>query len=113
MNNKLVIIISISLMFFLVSCNSDDENINIEPEIQKEIQNETSIESENQAWDKASVLSIDTRCIWCWKCAIIAPDNFSMDRSIRKAVVISQENTDSKKVSDSIKRCPTDSIHLS
>ena len=87
-------------------------------EIEDEIIN---IDSEEKGNDEVSKIKdesvkeliIDERCIWCGKCAMIAPTNFAMDYDTLKAVVISQKNMLSQKVSTSAQVCPTGSIHIS
>jgi len=55
-------------------------------------------------------LSIDENCIWCWKCAFVAPENFKMNPQTFTADVISWENQDSPQVQEAKYICPTNSI---
>ena len=127
MNKKTILILSIVVLNLLTSCNNN------QVEVEKEIisnnnyysvnqkinttenryikeQNNKEISSLNDEGNKE--LMIDDKCIWCWKCAIIAPSNFVMDYSTLKAVVISQKDMFSREVSASIQHCPVDSIHI-
>jgi len=77
------------------------------------IKKEKTVEEINETTsESAKELTIDERCIWCGKCAMIAPTNFAMDYNTLKAVVISQKNMFSQEVSTSVQVCPTDSIHI-
>ena len=128
MNKKTILILSIVVLNILTSCNnnqaelkkeiSSDNKNNYYSVEQKsnttennylEDQNDKEISNLNDEGNRE--LMIDDKCIWCWKCAIIAPSNFVMDYSTLKAVVISQKDMFSEEVSASIQYCPVDSIH--
>ena len=127
MNKKTILILSIVVLNLLTSCNSN------QVELKKEItskNNYSSIEKKDNTTENKNLenknneeissfndegnreLMIDEKCIWCWKCAIIAPNNFVMDYGTLKAVVISQKDMFSQEVSASIQHCPVDSIHI-
>lgn len=55
---------------------------------------------------------IPDKCIACGKCPRVDPEHFAMDRSTRKAVVISQENLNSSALAQAERICPTDAIQL-
>ncbi len=75
---------------------------------------ETAKTSDNTAdnTDADKTLQINPSCIGCGHCVVIAPENFKMDFDTRKAVVISQEDIYSDKVTESIKICPVDAIGI-
>lgn len=117
MNKKTILIISLVSLNLLTSCtntankletNSEDTVQTEEKYMTSNIQQKTITKIDE--WDKE--LTIDERCIWCGKCAMIAPTNFAMDYNTLKAVVISQKNMFSQEVSTSLQVCPTDSIHI-
>jgi ferredoxin len=58
-------------------------------------------------------LAVNEKCIWCWKCAFVAPGNFSMNTQTFKADVISWENLESESVKKAKDICPTDAIVIS
>jgi len=63
--------------------------------------------------DTDKKLTIDqAHCIGCGKCPRFAPNNFQMDPHTRKAVVTSQENTESTSVQRAVSACPTDAISI-
>lgn len=80
--------------------------------------NQTSSSSNNQSLDISSqvttaILTIDAKkCIGCGRCTITSPANFKMDNSIKKATVISSENSDSALVRQAISNCPVAAISL-
>ena len=121
MNKKTIFILSFIILNVLTSCTDNSTN----KEVSKSKSNYTNADFSNysnNAIQKEVVLSnneinqtlsIDDRCIWCWKCAIIAPQNFAMNYDTLKAVVTSQKDMFSSEVSTSIQVCPVDSIHIS
>jgi ferredoxin len=58
-------------------------------------------------------LAISSKCIWCGHCIKFSPTNFSFDSSTHKAIVTSQENINTWKVSNAIDRCPVNAISIS
>lgn len=60
--------------------------------------------------DTIKKLTINQNCIGCGKCAMIASSNFAMQGN--KAVVISQDNTDSQSVQHTIRGCHANAISL-
>ena len=58
-------------------------------------------------------LKVDNKCIWCGKWAMVAPNNFTMDYSTLKVVVISQKEILSQDVSKAVQICPVDTISIS
>ena len=123
MNNRYTYIISFMILIFLTSCSQENiENQKITNTDEKKVDSTDKIKWNNELFlniknnslesDKW-VLTIDSRCIWCRKCVIIAPNHFVMNYNTRKAIVISQKNIWSKEVSSSIQRCPTKSIKIS
>ncbi len=74
-----------------------------------------TIKTENNTADKTDgdkTLQINPSCIGCGHCVVIAPENFQMDFNTRKAVVVSQEDIYSDKVTESIRICPVDAIGI-
>ena len=127
MNKKTILILSIVVLNILTSCNNNQAevkkettNINNHHNVEQKthtIKNNFLEDSEDKNLSSLNdegnkELMIDEKCIWCWKCAIIAPSNFVMDYGILKAVVISQKDMFSEEVSASIQYCPVDSIHI-
>lgn len=126
MNKNTILIISLVLLNFLTSCtNNQDEKLKsinkneemIYSDIEKETLNTDKKENINEdvsiiKGEIIKELVIDKNCIWCGKCTIIAPTNFTMDYNTLKAVVISQKNMFSQEVTTSVQVCPTDSIHI-
>ena len=129
MNKKAaLLVLSIVVLNILTSCTGENEEIvkksdgidftsyaenwsNQDKKNIKKENNTTELSQTNNEWDKELV--IDERCIWCGKCAMIAPNNFAMDFNTLKAVVISQKNMFSEEVTMSAQVCPTNSIHIS
>jgi ferredoxin len=120
MNKKIVIVISLLVLNLLTSCDNEinEWEHNEVKEINSEIEEVGNIENKDtqkiSQWnnDISKQLTINDKCIWCSKCVIIAPDNFAMDRSTFRAVVISQKDIFSKEVTKSIQVCPVDSIKI-
>lgn len=119
MNKKTaILILSIVILNILTSCT--DEKVSRKIDIESKIESEEIYMTSNiqqkiiTKIDEADKeLTIDEKCIWCGKCAMIAPNNFAMDYDTLKAVVISQKNMLSQEVSTSAQVCPTGSIHIS
>ena len=120
MNKKTIFLLSFLILSILTSCtDSTEKAISIETNFNNWYNNNTKqntkIYSPNAVVINDEInqtLTIDDRCIWCWKCAIIAPQNFAMDYNTLKAVVINQKWMFSSEVSKSIQVCPVDSIHI-
>ena len=120
MNKKTIFLLSFLVLSILTSCTEQaDKSISIETISEdwylNKIKEPIKVYNNNVVlWNDEinQTLTIDDRCIWCWKCAIIAPANFTMDYSTLKAVVISQKWMFSWEVSRSIQVCPVDSIHI-
>ena len=120
MNKKTIFLLSFLVLSILTSCTEQaDKSISIETISEDwyldSIKQNTKVYSTDVAVVNDEInqtLTIDDRCIWCWKCAIIAPSNFAMDYSTLKAVVINQKWMFSGEVSRSIQVCPVDSIHI-
>ena len=118
MNKKIVLLISLLILNLLTSCTdnvdqSENEVLNSN-ETSKKIKQEINIEKDLLKWnnDVVKELTIDNKCIWCWKCIIVAPDNFTMDYDTFTAIVTSQKNILSNEVSKAIQVCPVDSIKV-
>ncbi len=118
MNKKTIIILFLVLLNLLSSCNSIQEKKEVEKkevlnkkEIIKKEKSKEIVKKNNLEMEKK--LQIDEKCIWCWKCAMVAPNNFVMDFDKLKAVVISQKNIFSDEVKTAIQICPIDSISIS
>lgn len=94
---------AVFLFVVLSGCSTDDATT-------------TSSDGENQQdtvmdLTKESKIVVDpVRCIGCGKCARVAPDNFVIDRTARKAEVISQDITSQNKINQAIQICPTGAI---
>ncbi len=59
-------------------------------------------------------LAVDPqRCRGCGRCVRLAPDNFQMSLTTRKAQVISQENLGGAEVQEAISSCPASAISIS
>ena len=126
MNKKTILILSLVSLNLLTSCTDSTEKLesnvitkqdniytNFEKKADSKIKWSNIINKvTNINDDSVKELTIDERCIWCGKCAMIAPENFAMDFNTLKAVVISQKNMFSQEVSTSVQVCPTDSIHI-
>jgi len=114
MNKQTILIVSLVFLNLLSSCtsvnNAKEQDSKQEQATIKDSKKTKNLSKSNDDWIKE--LIIDEKCIWCTKCARIAPDNFAMDFSTLKAVVISQKNILSQEVSRSIQVCPVDSIHI-
>ena len=126
MNKKTsLLVLSFIILNLLTSCTNNKEEVVkkswwIDFTSYAKNENNKPVIKDNKTVDKvtektnesAKELVIDERCIWCWKCAMIAPENFAMDFNTLKAIVISQKNMFSQEVNTSAQVCPTDSIHI-
>lgn len=114
-NNKIILFLIPFILLNLTSCNNNEEKI--EQSNQEKISSQVyNFKSDNNLKidnNQEKKLFIDERCIWCWKCARFAPQNFVMNFTNFKAEVISSENLDSHWVQRSIQVCPTNSISVS
>jgi len=55
-------------------------------------------------------LVIHNGCIWCGRCVLIAPQNFTMEWKI--AEIYSQDNINNQKVNTAINNCPVSVIEI-
>lgn len=100
---EISLLTALFLFFVLSGCSTDDA-------ITKSSDG-TDQQDINIDLTKESKIVVDqTRCIGCGKCARIAPDNFAIERDLRKAVVISQDVTSQNSVDQAVQICPTDAI---
>ncbi len=116
MNKKIIVILSILILNILTSCSDDSQKLKTKKNVNQN--SNTYIENWNnniiisKIDESNKILTIDDKCIWCWKCVMIAPNNFSMDYSTLKAIVINQQWMFSSEVTRSIQVCPVDSINI-
>lgn len=132
-NKKLYLFLSLFLLISLTSCwvnksekintSYDLENTSVQGFTNQELDtrdleqdssnNEDDVSKINISDAHVELNIIDSKCIWCNKCIIIASDNFVLDTAKLKAKVISQKNIYSSNVSKAIRHCPTNAIKIS
>lgn len=74
---------------------------------------QASITKDTESIEETSTkqqISINNRCVWCGKCAIIAPETFTLQG--RRAEVISQKQVTDNKTQQAIRKCPKDAIEI-
>jgi len=86
----------------------EDNTVEVKDTEKENIKEETS-----EPIDVVKKLAISSKCIWCGHCIKFSPTNFTFDNSTHKAIVISQENINTWKVSNAINRCPVSAISIS
>lgn len=100
-NVALLFLLSISILV-MTWCQKDITIENDENNTDQTIEQPVSVTEQK--------LVINNWCIWCGRCVMNAPQNFTM--SERRAQVSSQENINSTDVSRAIKNCPVSVIEI-
>lgn len=140
MKKRNIFIICLVFIFLITSCSNEElekeynsattkENLTKEEkkeeideidrlfeELDSEIEESENTLNNTSLYTPAKIekkLIVDERCIWCGKCAFVAPNHFAMDRETFTAVVTNQKDIMDEEVSTAIDICPTDSIKLS
>ncbi len=101
---KKKILIPLLLIWILTSCTKDATPVTTNQKDSNTTEVDTSVIK------KETSLTVSERCIWCWKCIRIAPENFKLNVETYKAEVISQNNINSTKIDNAIRSCPVKAI---